>query len=378
MSVEQWRPATLADLVSLQRGHDLPEAERRPGTVPVMGSAGPNGYHSEWKAKGPGVTIGRCGVGSMGVVSFSPTDYWPHNTVLYATDFHRNDPKFVYYHLTTINFRAFNSGSAQASLNRNYIKNIPIVLPPLPEQRRIVEVLSALDDKIELNRKMSQTLEQIAQALFKAWFVDFEGQQDLVEVEGRMVPRGWRYGKLGEATEITMGQSPPGSTYNETGDGLPFFQGATDFGAMFPRNRIYCTAPTRLAVKWDVLMSVRAPVGRANLALTNCAIGRGVASIRSVGGKSPAFGWCLVASLAAALDVYNGEGTIFGSINRQSLAGIPVVLPPQGCIEAFELVAGPMLKRARNIEEESRTLTTLRDTLLPKLISGEVRVGELP
>jgi type I restriction enzyme S subunit len=268
------------------------------------------------------------------------------------------------------------TGSTVSNLRIPALESLRIPAPPLDEQRRIATILGALDDKIELNRKMNRTLEELAQALFKSWFIDFDGHDDLVDSEIGPVPRGWEVGALGDVTELTMGQSPPGSTYNEHGGGLPFFQGATDFGSVFPTNRVYCNAPTRFAEEWDVLTSVRAPVGRTNVAISRCAIGRGVASIRSREGRYPTYVWCLIGSLSAALDVYNGEGTVFGSINKKALHVLPVVVPPIAKVAAFEEVSWPVLQHLRVTEEESRTLTDLRDTLLPKLISGELRAPE--
>ena len=163
----------LGDFVTLQRGHDLPEARRRPGDAPVLGSFGVTGWHDTARAAGPGVTVGRSGA-SFGVVSYSPVDYWPLNTTLYVVDFHGNDQRFAYYFLKQLDFRIYNSGSAQPSLNRNFIHPIPVDIPPLREQRAIAHVLGTLDDKIELNRRMNETLEEMARALFKSWFVDFD------------------------------------------------------------------------------------------------------------------------------------------------------------------------------------------------------------
>ena len=163
----------LGDFVALQRGHDLPEAKRRPGDTPVLGSFGVTGWHDTARAAGPGVTVGRSGA-SFGVVSYSPVDYWPLNTTLYVVDFHGNDQRFAYYFLKQLDFRIYNSGSAQPSLNRNFIHPIPVDIPPRPEQRAIAHILGTLDDKIELNRRMNQTLEEMARALFKSWFVDFD------------------------------------------------------------------------------------------------------------------------------------------------------------------------------------------------------------
>ena len=171
--MSEWQEITLGEFVSLQRGHDLTDPERRIGKVPVMGSAGQNGFHDTALAKGPGVVIGRSGA-SFGQVHFSEKDYWPHNTCLYVTDFHGNDPRFAYYFLSSINFAGYNSGSAQPSLNRNFIYPIEIRVPSPDTQREIARVLGAIDDKIELNRRMNETLEAMARAIFQSWFVDFD------------------------------------------------------------------------------------------------------------------------------------------------------------------------------------------------------------
>jgi type I restriction enzyme S subunit len=163
---------TLGDFVTLQRGHDLPESKRRPGNVPVIGSFGITGYHDTAKAKGPGVTIGRSGA-SFGVVSYCPVNYWPHNAALYVTDFQGNDERFSYYFLKSIDFKNYNSGSAQPSLNRNYIYPIEIKVPPLPTQRKIAAILSAYDDLIENNTRRIEILEEMARSLYREWFVNF-------------------------------------------------------------------------------------------------------------------------------------------------------------------------------------------------------------
>jgi hypothetical protein len=169
--------------------------------------------------------------------------------------------------------------------------HLTVPIPPLPEQRAIAHILGTLDDKIELNRRMSETLEQMARALFKAWFVDFEPVRAkmegrwrrgeslpglpahlydlfpdrLVDSELGEIPEGWGVGTVDEEFDLTMGQSPPGDTYNEIGDGVPFYQGSSDFGFRFPTRRMYCTAPTRLAKAGDTLVSVRASVGDINM-----------------------------------------------------------------------------------------------------------------
>src|ERR1035441_8085966 len=141
--MSEWRDTTLGEFVALQRGHDLTEPQRRIGNVPVMGSAGQNGFHDTALAKGPGIVIGRSGA-SFGQVHFSPVDFWPHNSSLYVTDFKGNDPRFVFYLLKALDFDRYNSGSAQPSLNRNFIYPIPVRVPPITEQKAIAAVLGSL------------------------------------------------------------------------------------------------------------------------------------------------------------------------------------------------------------------------------------------
>lgn len=187
----EWQQKTIGDLVMLQRGIDLPSAERKSGSVPIMGSFGITGRHSEAACKGPGVTVGRSGA-SAGVVCYIDEDFWPLNTCLYVKDFKGNHPRFSYYLLKTFDLASLNSGSAQPSLNRNFVHPVPASFPDPPEQEAIASVLGALDDKIELNRRMNKTLEAMARAIFKDWFVDFGPTR--AKMEGRapyMAPDIW-------------------------------------------------------------------------------------------------------------------------------------------------------------------------------------------
>jgi type I restriction enzyme, S subunit len=164
MMPDGWCPTGLADVVTLQRGFDLPTQARHPGRVPILGSFGITGSHDQAPVRGPGVTIGRSGA-SIGVATYSAVDFWPLNTALYVKDFHENDPLWVYWLLHSIDFTGYNSGSAQPSLNRNFLTQIPINLPPVEEQSRIADVLGTLDDLIFVNRMLSHRAQLLAAAL---------------------------------------------------------------------------------------------------------------------------------------------------------------------------------------------------------------------
>ena len=179
---------------------------------------------------------------------------------------------------------------------------------------------------------------------------------------------------LADVADITMGQSPVGTSYNEDGIGVVFYQGRAEFGWRYPKQRLHTTEPKRMAKAGDVLMSVRAPVGDLNLAYEDCCIGRGLAAIHC---EHPSFALYLMRSLHKKLDAYNGEGTVFGSINGKALKELPIALPENAAMMAFEKEVMPIDAQIRSNEAETRSLAILRDTLLPKLMSGEIGVSEV-
>jgi len=289
-----------------------------------------------------------------------------------------------------------NVGAVFDSLKCADIPNFQLPIPPLDEQKAIAHILGTLDDKIELNQQMNQTLEAIARALFKSWFIDFDPVR--AKLDGRQpagmdaetaalfpaefedsalgkIPKGWKVGALGEEFKITMGQSPPGSTYNAIGDGLPFYQGRSDFGFRYPSLRVFCNAPTRFAETGDTLVSVRAPVGDINMAHQKCCIGRGVAAIRHKQG-SRSYSYYSMRSLSEHFAKFEAEGTVFGAISKQDFLKILYLVPPQNLVSKFEELAYSLDQKVEIQEEQSFNLTSMRDALLPKLLSGEIRVQD--
>jgi type I restriction enzyme S subunit len=305
--------------------------------------------------------------------------------------------RYLYYALQSepaksdIQSRA--TGTTVVGIRQTELWRVLVPTPPLAEQRAIASVLGALDDKIDLNRRMCQTLEEMARALFKSWFVDYdpvrakmEGRDPglpkeiadlfpsrLVDSELGPIPEGWVVQRLAEGFAITMGQSPPGSSYNETGDGLAFFQGRADFGFRFPRYRVYTIEPTRFAEAGDTLVSVRAPVGDVNMAPSRCCVGRGVAAVRHQSGAC-SYTYYAMKFLEPEFEKFESEGTVFGSISKRDFHGLRLPAPSSVVLRAFEEKCGALDGRIETAEREQATLAALRDTLLPKLISGEVRV----
>lgn len=293
---------------------------------------------------------------------------------------------FLYYLLkhNKANIEAMGSGTTFKEVSGATMKNIEVLLPPLAEQERIGGILGALDDKIECNNRINRNLEEQAQALFRRWFVDFEFPDpnndgkpycssggSFIDSPLGKIPKGWVFGTLGDVADITMGQSPSGESYNEIGEGEVFFQGRAEFGERFPTRRLFTTEPKRIAEQNSILMSVRAPVGDINIATEQCCVGRGLASIKA---KNDKFSFVLYTMYNSKpqLDMYNGEGTVFGSINKDSLNNLDILIPRDELICSFEDVVSKMDTQILNNYKESCALTQLRDTLLPKLMNNEI------
>ena len=327
------------------------------------------------------------------------------------------DNDFAYYLTRSEEVRNYAIGQMTGTSGRQRVPvdsldRLIISIPSLPDQREIARILGTLDDKIELNRRMNETLEEMARALFKSWFVDFEPVRakaalasppsdksdwtvdrarayldsmdnrvidlfpdKLVESELGEIPEGWEVKRLAESFRLTMGQSPPGSTYNEIGKGLPFFQGNADFEFRYPKRRKYCTEPTRIADRNDTLVSVRAPAGAINMAWEECCIGRGVAALRHLSG-STSFTYYSAWALQKEIQQYEHTGTVFGAINKKQFESMNVIQPGGELIDAFGSRIQPLDERIRSNESSARNLADQRDVLLPKLVSGRLQINQ--
>lgn len=277
-------------------------------------------------------------------------------------------PEYLYYILKTPTFKKdvkdnYGSGSAIPRIILKDFKRMPIKYPGLDEQKRVVSILTLLDQKIALNNKINENLGQQAQALYREMFLE---NQNITTVTKT----------LNSIAVITMGQSPSGKSYNEDGIGEVFYQGRAEFGTRFPTRRLFTTEPKRMAEAGDVLLSVRAPVGDLNVAYEKCCIGRGLAAVHSKIGNNSFILYTMMAS-KPRFDVFNGEGTVFGSINRESLNTMPIEVPPMEMIVKFEDMAHPIDEMIRIRYEENCRLETLRDTLLPKLMNGEIDIEDV-
>lgn len=376
---------TLGDLIEFQRGYDLPKGDFVFGEYPVQSSNGILGYHNEYKVKAPSITIGRSG--TVGIPHLLTKNFFPHNTTLFVKDFKGNDVHYIFYLLKYLRLNDYKSGSGVPTMNRNHLHPLKIkAFRNIETQQKIASVLSTLDEKIALNNQINATLEQMAKTLYDYWFVQFDfpddngkpykssgGEMVYNETLKRDIPKGWEVKKLSEIANITMGQSPDGASYNEKAEGTIFFQGSTDFNWRFPTIRQYTTQPSRFAKKGDILLSVRAPVGDMNIAPFDCCIGRGVASLNSKTG-SDGFLFYVMKYFEKVFNRRNSEGTTFGSITKDDLHTLQVVVPSDEILAKFDAIVLNQSNLIFAKSDENNQLTKLRDWLLPMLMNGQITV----
>ena len=314
----------------------------------------------------------------------------------FCTAFRVNDgwnPYFVYQYWQYIynanvffNFEGKTSGIKNLQLDAA-LSSIQIQEWQLSDQNRIADILMNLESKMHINIEINQNLEAMAKQLYDYWFVQFDfpdeegkpykssgGAMVWNEKLKRNIPIGWNNGTLIDIANITMGQSPDGTSYNEIGEGVFFYQGSTDFGMRFPSVRQYTTAPSRFAKKGDILMSVRAPVGAVNIANNDCCIGRGLSALNSKIGSTTHL-YYILNDLRIAFDQRNAAGTTFGSITKEDLYSLPIVIPAKEVISAFDKICSPMFDRQMLLGEEIDTLIKQRDELLPLLMNDQVSVN---
>ena len=276
------------------------------------------------------------------------------------------DRDYLYYYLISPagqeEIRRGTVGAVQPKLPLKNVQDITVKYPSIGTQQKIVSILNSIDDKIAANEQINRNLSEQAMVLYKE--IIFDASEECSE------------GVLSDIADIVMGQSPKGDTYNEDGVGAVFYQGRAEFGERFPTRRLFTTAPKRMAKENSVLMSVRAPVGDVNVAYEECCIGRGLCSVASKDNHQ-SFVLYTMYRLKDKFDVYNGEGTVFGSINKDSMNCMTIQIPNKMVMDRFEEIVSPMDAIIKANYNENCRLVAMRDSLIPKLMSGQLDVSNL-
>ncbi len=376
----------LSELLEIKNGSD--HKHLKDGNIPVFGSGGLMRMVDTPIYENESILLPR--KGSLSNIQFYDKPFWTVDTLYYTiVNKEKAVPYYLYHYLKRLDLSNLNSGTGVPSMTFGAYYGIEVKLPDLPTQQKIAAVLSALDDKIELNNKINAELEAMAKTLYDYWFVQFEfpnsegkpyktsgGAMEYNSTLKREIPKGWEVKRLSEIANITMGQSPTGESYNENGKGMIFFQGSTDFGWRYPENRVYTTAPTRFAKKNDILLSVRAPIGTMNLALQDCCIGRGLSALNSKHNYN-SFLVYQMNHFKKKFDYLNSVGTTFGSLTKDELYNLELVYPPDNLLKDFEKIVSKLDLKIEINSKQNQELAQLRDWLLPMLMNGQVKVSDV-
>lgn len=443
----EWVNITLGDFLNLKRGYDLPKAKRKDGDVPIISSSGYSGVHDISMAKGPGVVTGR--YGTIGEVFYIPEDFWPLNTTLYVEDFKGNSPLFSYYLLQTIDFHVYSDKAAVPGINRNHVHMASVRVPnSIIAQERIALILKKIEDKITSNNKINQTLEEMAQALFKSWFVDFEpvkakmavlevggSQEDatlaamtaisgkdadalavferehpeqyaelkataelfpsaMQESEGRDIPKGWAVVKTEELTS-KIGMGPFGSNIKVStfvDEGIPIISGQHLKESILndgENNFVTLEHADKLkssnVFSEDIIFTHAGSIGQVSIIPEFSEYDRYVISQRQFFLRADK----KLISPYYLLYFFRSRTGQHLLLSNASQVGVPSIARPSSHLKNIELVA-PDFKLVKKFEDHCKTiingvvqrkkqtvlLKNIRDTLLPKLLSGEITLPE--
>lgn len=340
-----WKNGELGDFVTLKRGFDLPQQKREDGQVPIFSSSGITGTHSTAMVKAPGVITGR--YGTIGEVFYAAKDFWPLNTTLFVEDFHGNDAKFIYYFLKTLEWSKFTSASAVPGINRNTVHKEIVSLPDIETQRRIASTLSMFDEKIKINTEINDNLQQQAQAIYSSMFIDNPDPA-------------WSHGHLSDLITVKYGKD-----HKKLADGIYPVYGSGGImryverplynkeSVLIPRkgtlnNVMYVNQPF-----WSVDTMFYTEMKLPNVAK-------------------------FVYHFVKAKDLASmNAGSAVPSMTTDILNAMEVVIPSASALEEFESLVAPMYEAMEANDVQSKALSQMRDTLLPKLMSGEIDVSEI-
>ena len=393
----KWEDSTLGDILTLQRGMDLPVQERKGGKHPIVASNGVVGFHDESPVKAPGVVIGRSG--SIGGGQFIEQDFWPLNTTLWVKDFKGNDPRFCYYLLKSIDFSSMNAGSGVPTLNRNHLHPIRVAKPPVSLQKSISRMLGSLDDRITLLRETNQTLEAIAQALFKSWFVDFDPVR--AKSEGKLpggmdeataalfpnsfenstlgeIPKGWEIKNLGQVAYNVKSRIKNAEDWKNL-DLLDLSRMPRKilFPFEYGKGKELSTSVFEFKKDDCLFGAVRPYFHKVCHATRNGVTNSSVLVIRSVVPENQFFVNLVASSKECVTHATSySQGTKMPTINWENLSRFSIVCPPDNLQSIFCEYVSPFFKKALNNSLIINLLTELRDALLPRLVMGQLKLPD--
>ncbi|CWW40333.1 restriction endonuclease subunit S [Haemophilus influenzae] len=423
----------LNEFITLQRGFDLPSNKRISGSVPVVASTGIAGYHNEIKVKAPGVVIGRSG--SIGGGQYIEKDFFPLNTTLYVKDFKGHYPRFIYYLLKSIDFTSFNVGTGVPTLNRNHLSSILISDLGIDKEKEIANILGNLDQKIQLNTQINQTLEQIVQALFKSWFIDFDPVRakvqalsdglsleqaelaamqaisgktpeeltalsqtqpdryaelaetakafpcEMVEVDGVEVPKGWEMKALSDLGQIICGKTPSKSNKEYYGNEVPFIKIPDMHNQAFitqTTDNLSLSGANSQSKKYippkSICVSCIATVGLVSMTSKPSHTNQQINSIIPNDEQTSEFLYLSLkqSSMTKYLKDLASGGSATLNLNTSTFSKIEIITPSKEIIDIFQNKVVSIFEKILSNSIENKKLSEIRDLLLLRLLNGEI------
>ncbi|OEF72908.1 restriction endonuclease [Vibrio splendidus 1F-157] len=398
-----WIEMPLGDFIELKRGFDLPKSKRVSGGYPIVSSAGTSDYHAEFKVSSPGVVTGR--YGTIGEVFYVEEDFWPLNTTLYVKDFKGNCPEFVYYLLKTFDFHKYSDKAAVPGVNRNHLHMELVRVPDsYDSQKQIADYISNFDKKVRLNQETNQTLEELVQAIFKSWFVDFEpvkakmnGEQPegmdamtallfpekLVESELGLIPDGWKILPSEKVATVAIGKTPPRKEpqwFSEDSKDVTWVSirdmGNTGTYALDSSEYLTQEAIDKFNVKViphnSLILSFKLTVGRVAITHGEMATNEAIAHYKLSKDARVSTNYLYSYMKQFNFDSLGSTSSIAKAVNSKIIKALPVVVPSKEVLDNFDTLAKPLFDKIKSNQMENQSLEDLRDTLLPKLLSGEI------
>ena len=387
--VNSWEQKKIGNILTLQRGYDITKKEQSHGIYPVVSSSGINSYHNEYKVTGPGVVIGR--KGTVGSAFYIENDYWPHDTSLYIKDFKGNHPKFLYYLLSLLHLEKLDTGSANPTLNRNFVHLIEVSIPNYKEQKLIADQISLVDEKISINKKFINELEKLSQQLYEYWFIQFDFPNDNNEpyrISGgemvaskrlnRQIPKGWEVKGLLDIADWISGAQPSKSTFKyEKLEGYIRFVQNRDYAGYSHKTYIPIASQNKTCGEFDIMIDKYGDAGKVRFGISgayNVALSK--ISTDLVNGQE------YLRQYFSSKWIHNYLknsciASTRASLSKENLQSLSIAIPPKKILEEFEKINKVYINDVLKKKEENQKLAELKNWLLPMLMNGQVRVGEV-
>ena len=349
------------DFVKLQRGFDLPRQNRQDGSVPVIGATQIQGFHNQSKVSAPGVTTGRSG--ALGDVMYLTQDFWPLNTSLWVKDFKGNEPRYVYYKLKTLNLKRFNSGAGVPTLNRNHLDTLPVEIHSQDEQQKIAGVLGAYDDLIENNSNRIDKLESMARLLYRHYFENTKFESKQLHEVAKINPEG-----------ISRSNQPKTISYIDIS--------SVGSGVIQNRQKLdYSNAPSRARriVKdgdliWATVRPNRKQFAYIHRPLQDTVVSTGFVVLRPTKLPASYLYYFLSDDRSVAYLVNHATGSAYPAVNASVFEDMPIPIPPSDLLQKYDYFVSSALKQIKTLYKRNEVLAQARDLLLPRIMSGEVKV----